>query len=78
MLIFSMKYQYQITDTSNKQSFKEEKLVSSAKTRGRMLPFTLSPTLCSREYNATTISIRLLFIRKTNSQESEMELSITL
>lgn len=78
MLIFSMKYQYQIIDTSNKQSFTEEKLVSSAKTRDRMLPFTPSPTLGSWEYNATSISIRLLCIRKTNSQESEMELSTTL
>lgn len=72
-----MEYQYQITDTSNKRSFTEEKLVSSAKT-DRMLPFTPSPTLGSWEYNATSISTRLLYIRKTNSQESEMELSTTL
>lgn len=66
---------YQITDISNKQSFTEEKLISYAKTRDRILPFTFSPTLCSWEYNATSISIKLLYTRKTNSQESEMELS---
>lgn len=40
MLVLSMKYQYQIIDISNKQSFIEEKLISSAKTTDRVLPFT--------------------------------------
>lgn len=78
MIILSMKYQYQITYISNMQSFIEENLISSAKTRDRMLPFTPSPTFCTWEYKATLISIRLLYARKTNSHESEMEFSTRL
>lgn len=35
MLILFMKYQYQITDISNKQSLEVEKLIAFAKSRDR-------------------------------------------